>query len=310
MKKILKDENGSVMLWTGAGLFVILAVTALVVDMGRAYIEKAKLQTGLDSASLAGVAHLPDDAESAMTACIDIADRNGIPMTTEEVQVLSTNMPNDTLILVKRISFSTVFAKLLGKDIINVSATSKAMVINRPLKNTKGSAPLGIEKPAGGWIYGVSYVLKRGGGAGYHGNYGALRLGGSGADVYYNNLKYGYQGIVSIGDVILTKPGNMSGYTRDGVNFRIRGHESCAFDNHEPDCPRLIKVIIVDTMQVDGTSPVTVVGFSYFFINGIVGSGGEAEIEGVFLQEEIEGKGISNQEADFGLMAKEVTLVK
>ena len=38
----------------------------------------------------------------------------------------------------------------------------------------------------------------------------------AGANNYRNNIKFGYQGVIAIGDYVDTEPGNMSGYKSRG----------------------------------------------------------------------------------------------
>jgi len=49
------------------------------------------------------------------------------------------------------------------------------------------------------------------------GNFGAIALGGTGASNYRSNIAYGYPGIVRLGDILETEPGNMVGPTLQGV---------------------------------------------------------------------------------------------
>jgi hypothetical protein len=48
-----------------------------------------------------------------------------------------------------------------------------------------------------------------------------VALGGNGASVYRENIRDGYQGVVCIGDILPTEPGNMVGPTSQGVNDLI-----------------------------------------------------------------------------------------
>ncbi len=53
------------------------------------------------------------------------------------------------------------------------------------------------------------------------GNFGAVALGGNGANVYRGNIANGWNGILHIGDIITTEPGNMVGPTLQGVQDLI-----------------------------------------------------------------------------------------
>ncbi len=49
------------------------------------------------------------------------------------------------------------------------------------------------------------------------GNFGAIDLGGTGANVYRANIANGWNGVLNLGDIITTEPGNMVGPTLQGV---------------------------------------------------------------------------------------------
>lgn len=113
----------------------------------------------------------------------------------------------------------------------------------------------------------MQYILKEGGGDGTNGNYGGLELCGSGASTYLSNIINAYDGPLSVGDYVSTEPGNMSGPTSQGINTLIRecNHvPKCTYDNYEPDCPRIITVVVVDSLAVNGRKDVKTVGFATF----------------------------------------------
>ncbi len=84
------------------------------------------------------------------------------------------------------------------------------------------------------------------------GNFAALALGSTGASIYEGNITNGYDGTISVGDLILSETGNMSGPTYDGVSYRVEHG--------------LIYVVIpiLNTLDVNGRKIVEIVGFANF----------------------------------------------
>jgi len=142
--------------------------------------------------------------------------------------------------------------------------------------------PFGVVKQP--LIYGQTYTLKDGAGDGYSGNYGALALGGNGANVYLGNIEDGYSGLLSIGEWVYTEPGNMSGPTGNGVDYRISLDPTATFATVQKGSPRILVVPIIDSLTVNGRSQVQIVGFAAFFLEGVGGKGNKDYVTGKFMQ--------------------------
>ena len=156
----------------------------------------------------------------------------------------------------------------------------------------------------------MQYVLKEGGGGGSNGNYGALSLSGNGASSYVNNIINGYDGHLRVGDYVETEPGNMSGPTVQGVNTlinRCNHTPECTHDNYSSNCPRIITVIMVDTLNVNGRSNVRIAGFARFYLEAVAGHGNQSIVTGRFIKTVMSGE-LGDIEDDFGL--KGVKLIR
>jgi hypothetical protein len=57
-----ESESGAVYIWIAAGIFAFVGMAALAVDMSFAYVLRNNLQIAADSAALAAVSQLPDEA--------------------------------------------------------------------------------------------------------------------------------------------------------------------------------------------------------------------------------------------------------
>ncbi|MGQ9513289.1 pilus assembly protein TadG-related protein [Thermodesulfitimonas sp.] len=290
----LREEKGVVLVLVAAALVALLGFGALVTDVGLLMLNRERVANAADAAALAGAAFLPENPAAAVSTAQEYALKNGAQP--GEVSVtLGPDGKSITVDAVHAVSFS--LARVLGFTASTVSGHAKAEV--RAVSELYGAAPLGVREQ--NLEFGRLYDLKVGGGAGEHGNFGALALGGYGANNYGENLRRGYQAWLKVGDILETEPGNMSGPTRRAVEDRIRGHESCTWQNHCRDCPRIIYTPVYRVVgELQGRSQVQVVGFAAFFLDGTTGSGNDCYVRGYFIQKLVSGtRGIGGD--DYGL---------
>ena len=90
MKKLLKNEDGATLVIVVFLLVIILAVTGIVIDMGRGYTLKAQLQSACDLAALSGAKELPNTSNAA-TVAKDIAISNGMKENEIKVDIVDGN---------------------------------------------------------------------------------------------------------------------------------------------------------------------------------------------------------------------------
>lgn len=262
MLNALRNEKGAVAVLATLAMVAMLGLTALVVDIGLLHLNKAQLSNMVDSAALAGVRDLPVSPYQAFATSKAFAGFNG-----KEDDTITTYIGsgNTTLRVEASRTVPMLFAKVLGFSESVVTATATAAIST--VSSVSGVVPLGVEQEK--FTYGVTYSLKKGGGDGYTGNYGALALGGTGADNYSYNIENNYTGpALKVGDIVITETGNMVGPTDHGVKKRIDKDPYATFDSVAKGSPRLIIVPIVDSLDQTGRSPIKVVGFAAFFLEG------------------------------------------
>ncbi|MGH8430399.1 MAG: pilus assembly protein TadG-related protein [Solimonas sp.] len=140
------DRSGSVLVYVGLSLPVMLALTALAVDFGHVYLERNRLQIAADAAALAGAAVLPD-ADDVVTearefAVANIPDAGGTTVL-DEVDVEIGNWDGDAFTadelplnavraVTKRAAANgnplpTTFGALMGTNSFNLSRTAVAV---------------------------------------------------------------------------------------------------------------------------------------------------------------------------------------
>lgn len=296
MKKIfsiLKNDKGVGQVLVTLSMVAILGFGAMVIDIGQAFVKRGKLLNAVDAAALAGALELPTNPDKAIQIAKDYAVKNGVNREDINVEIIGDN---SQIIVNANEDVGFTLAKILGFEKANISAASSAII--GPITEVyEGIRPFAVEKQE--FNYGERVVLKEGAGDGYMGNYGAIALGGNGANNYRNNIKYGYKGILKVGDYVNTEPGNMAGPTIQGVNY-ITCRDHSTFENFSRDSLRLWTIPVVETLNVNGRKPVKIVGFALFFLEDAVENGGKTEITGRFIEFVTNGKINANQ-IDYGL---------
>lgn len=283
MLKILRNEQGSVVVLAALAVVVMMGFGAIAVDVGNLYLNKTRVANVADAAALAGVQDLPGDTAQAVATARSYAAQNGNGNDIVQPVVVADNNGNNTKLKVTVIrNVPYYFARVFGITPANqnVSATSTAKI--SPITATAGIVPWGIVKQS--FVFGQTYQLKEGAGSGYNGNYGALALGGNGANTYRDNIKYGYSGQINVGDWLTTEPGNMSGPTSQGVDYRISQDPGATFQTVQKDSARIVIVPVIDDLSGNGLSQVQVVGFAAFFLEGVGGQGNNNYVYGEFMQ--------------------------
>jgi Flp pilus assembly protein TadG len=72
-----RDERGFIAVWFALLIFVLLGISALVVDIARGYVVGQDAQNAVDAAALGGVVFLPSNPTGATTRALKVASENG-----------------------------------------------------------------------------------------------------------------------------------------------------------------------------------------------------------------------------------------
>jgi len=295
--KAIKEESGQAMVLFALAFIVLCGFTALAVDVGSFTHEKSELQNAADAAALAGAQVLPDgDAEAV---AIQYASLNGetgdvvTPVVSADKLNITVSIKRDTPRYLSKVISSDDIQELNAKAVASITKnetpvemiTTSTTDSGDPAGSVSGVVPIGVEEPLTSFTYGELYTIKEGGGSAiYTGNYGAVALGGTGESTFETNLREGYKGVLTVGDKILTEPGVMGG-ANDAILDRIASDPDATYETVEDDSPRLVTVIIVDTMYVNGRKEVTIVGFARFFLeSGADKVSGKYQTTGRFLE--------------------------
>lgn len=288
-----RDDQGSVGLLFAISLLVIMAMLALSLDLGRAYVARSAAKAAADAAALAGASALPQDPTAAIALATQTLSANHAAGTvtllnTTELQVSLKN------------SINFLFGPLIGVPSASYTVTSVAQVGS--ITAATGAVPLGIVDQS--LTFGQLVTLKSSrpeDGSFGPGQFGALWFGDGdlGAEIYGQDLAQGYAGTLQVGQQIYTEPGNRVGPTDAALLQRIWADPQATAGNLSPVSPRLLIIPVVTPTTGGGSQATTIVGFAAFFLTSV--SGGE--VTGEFLQMVHSGEEGSLAHNNYGLLA-------
>jgi hypothetical protein len=301
-----REDKGSAIVLFALAITVLAGFAAISLDAGVLYLSKTKLNAACDAAALAASQELPVNPANTQQVAEQYVALNHFQ--SEDVEVTVSEDNSEVKVKGKH-TLPLFFARVFGMLTSEVGAQAVARV--DCIRSVTGAAPLSIGEQS--FVFGEEYYLKDSPSVtsdpNHHtGWYGPLSLGGNGASNYGNNLKYGYPGVIRIGEegeVIETETGNMSGPTSSGISYRILGcHHTprCTFDSFSPDCPRVLIVPVVVPVLMSGNQvkTVRVLGFAAFFVENTVNSGNENYVTGRFVKMVASGQ-VAGGSADYGL---------
>lgn len=274
MKKL--DDKGNIAIILSLVVAALFGLTAYVIDIGLTYAEKVKLSNALDAAVLAASLELPKNPTKAREVAKEYLQKNSVD---PNKAIITISDDNKAMQIEESKNVNHFFAPIFGVNNSNVKAKTKAIIA--PVKSVKdGIRPFAVELY--NFTYGDRVTLKEDAGDGYHGNYGAVALGASGAFTFRQNALYGYNGVIKVGDIIPTEPGDKASVANDIKNY-INSDPS-NFENFERDSLRIWTVPLVDSLMVDGRAGTLVVGFGEFFVEDVTHKSGKIEITGRFIR--------------------------
>lgn len=267
-------------------LVVLMGICAIVIDVGMLYVEKFQLQTAVDAAALAGGQELPANPGGAITIANNYAAKNGkvgdevTPIVTDEVTQTVTNY-NYILTVNARRKAPLYFAQIFGIKTSYVTAIASVTVST--VGSVSGAIPVGVEKQTK-LTPGDLYTLKEGGGDGSNGNYGLLNFDGKGNGNISEYLANGYSGVLTVGQVISTEPGNKVGQL-PGIDERINTDPYATYATVQKGSKRIVIIPIIDSFDINGKKSVIIEGFAVFFLeSSYEDESGKGVIEGRFMQ--------------------------
>ena len=282
-KKLLTEERGSVAVLVALSMVVLLGISALVVDVGLAYVERVKLNNAVDAAALAGGLELVNNESDSQVKeeAVKYAALNDAVITQEDVDI---NISRTRIAVDAVKSFELFFARVLGFEQMETSARA-AVVVGYPKKMTRikngNLFPFVLPQDVYDSAKEGKEIRLMGGnedhfleidGEPVPGNWGAIRLGGSGSDEqnFYEAIKGDLNmafelEIMEVGDEEAdpywyddgTKPGNKP-KADEAVAERLKRSEN------EGDIKPYGLIPVVDKVEKGGQTEIRITGFAVF----------------------------------------------
>ncbi|WKY45705.1 pilus assembly protein TadG-related protein [Eubacteriaceae bacterium ES2] len=293
------EETGDALIIVAFSMVFIMGFLALVIDLGLAYLSTGQQQKAADAAVYSAGRLLPIETGDTIEinnikqSALLYADLNGFSdLSFANVQLENTvnGMYTQIRVTVEH-QVPMNFAKLFGIDSINISRSAVAKL--SPIIRTTGVAPIGLTKEEMEWRIASNQLthvtLKYGVQSDTTSFFGALDLDGQGggAKDYALWITNGYDGEISVGDILLEESGNMVGPTYEGFEARYSGcthygaetgGEGCTVDLYDLNCSRIVKVPVY-SFGLDKKT-VVVEGFAAFLLENQTNDG---YITGSFL---------------------------
>src|SRR6266702_4847120 len=247
---VRQRERGATLVLVVVGLLALIAMAGLGLDTAHVLLNKARLQSALDAAALAGAKSLDASASTptATGAAGSVFVKNvlpyselnnaGVTLITEYSSTLNPFSPGTTPAKFVRASvagFTTQMSliSVLGISSINVAGNAVAGP-SPPIVSACNVAPVFMcADPTKPPLYGytIDQVVSLNQVTGSKsaigpGNYGLLSLGGNGGSIVRNNLAGAYSSCVSKGPNVPTEPGVAAGPVSEGINTRFNMYKA------------------------------------------------------------------------------------
>ncbi|MDD6236046.1 MAG: pilus assembly protein TadG-related protein [Clostridiales bacterium] len=284
----IRSEDGDITVFVAFLMTALLAISALVVDIGAAYVKLSEVQNAADAAVLAAGTFLPvssgdtETIERIYTTAKEYAAKNEyLDLTDDDISFSETNGRINRIDIDVDISIPTYFAKVVGFSRLNAPVSAAVGAV--PTGSMSGVVPIGIHQSEitqaieNGQT--KHLTLKYGGGGGSNGNFGFIFLDGSstgGAPDFKRWMTYGYEGTLYVGQELYNRSGNVNSAVSEGCSYRLaRCHHwndgtHCNADHYVPGCPLVIMILVYEN---GGNADITVTGFAPFVIEGYTNKG-------------------------------------
>lgn len=126
--RLAEEQQGAALVWIAGSLVMLLAFSALAVDLAWLYLNSSRLQNAADASALAAVVNAPGFMTLAQSDAEDAATANGFPV--GGANTVTTNLLNDnTVQATLTTSVPSYFLKVMGFDSFDVTRRSTAQYV-------------------------------------------------------------------------------------------------------------------------------------------------------------------------------------
>lgn len=318
-----KDQNqhGAVLILVAVAMVAFLGIAALAIDVGFLMAGKNELQNAADAAALAGASVLaredPDNfnvnEDKIRQAAIEVAglnsaSNNKVQLSNENVKIGIWDWDGDPGEYEDRFvngsqPYNAVKVDIGGHNIktfftpdFGLGATAVAIVA--PIVSMKGLVPLGVTDDE------ASLLKESGPNAIYYfdknsGNWGTLNLdkdetGAAGANDIHDWMLNGYDGYVSVGDLLTPQPGVGS------------------INSIRDECQQLegeiLYVPVIDSFDTGASEFSTVMGFIAIKIKEVSGQGSNTKIYVEYIEDAVASGSVDFGMQNFGIVGVKLVM--
>ncbi len=129
-ESVVRNERGSVILFVSLIMVVLLGMGALAIDMGRAYVSRARMTRAVDAAALAGARVFRSGQAAAEQHALAIAQANGVGngalSATLNVAFATNGFGENTVQVTATEQMPTLLARVLGRNTVQIDASARA----------------------------------------------------------------------------------------------------------------------------------------------------------------------------------------
>ena len=304
MRKLWKDEKGSVLLLTAVAMVVIFGFAALAIDGGNLYHQHMKLQDIADACALAGAQELAKGSEEdeATKVAKKYADNNGIIFEKiadlnnsdrkaniklgDDTGTIKISLIDDNKVKVElNVNTKNFFAGVLGftSSDVAVASVAKYGVAQQQIEGVFPLAFIPDDKVEYKTGKEIELLFKEAD----KGNYGYLDFNHKkpylSDQKFEETLEEGLDGPLSIGQDIYTQTGNeikklVEAFAAKGrllapKSYKVKNQHpvcKCTYNDYDEDCPRVITIVMVDKdVKFNGKTEVQIKGFVKIFVEGL-----------------------------------------
>ena len=264
IKRLLKNENGNIVVTVAIFMTFLLGMVGLAIDGGRLYAEKSTLQKALDASVLGGAQVIVGKGEAeAVTVAKNLATKNSYSLDGSTISTTGTSIK-----VTKQVTLPMTFARFIGVHDAVVTASAKAMAA--PLHKGTGITPIAVEKdeiPNG-------TELKCENTGSHHGNCGYLALDGKGSSTLEEGILNGVEVEIGSMETVETEPGQKWGPVKGAFEeliARDADKPHCQSpDTADNECSRVIYIVVIDSWDdANGRDEVSVVGLAAYWLEAV-----------------------------------------
>ncbi|CAM3861371.1 hypothetical protein VA7868_02710 [Vibrio aerogenes CECT 7868] len=243
-----KSQKGLVLVLVTAAMVALFGVMALAIDVNHAFLNKTRLQNGVDAAALAAALVLDSGgsdadaitmANNTLTKMKEASGNQSMDFSAATISVTFSNDPETfpdpgyssliddrfVRVAVSNYPLNAFFIAAFGVDkklsasaVAGPSSASTSMCNVVPMAVCAGEDS-GSSGYNAGQVYALKVASKNQSSMG-PGNFQLLDFG-SGASTVRQGLAGSFTGCVGVGDTVTTKPGNTVGPVGQGLNTRF-----------------------------------------------------------------------------------------